>query len=157
MKGIRVTEDNYKFYLSIEKSSQENRDLITKITNMVDEPVSKLDGLIPELPTSEPAPDIVPSKGYVAYVEAVEKYKRGELSGDEKKSTLEKIKKMAEILKKGRPKSDDDLKYCIYNMSKVFSERIEKEVLTGLGMSSEELRKADVATLERAYNMAIGA
>lgn len=156
MKGVKVSEDDFAFYLKIEKR-QETRELIDRIMTEFLNGITaeKLDGLMPGLPIVEPQPEYTPSKAYVGYVEALGKYKRGELEGEEKANTLAKIKKMAEIMKKGRPQKDDDLKYCVFNMSEVFSQRIQDAVLAQMGMSLDDLKKADIPTLEKAYNLAI--
>lgn len=160
--AIKTFNDGGRFLLVIEPVGDEELKIIKEIKKICglenEEPKTIENVLPPSIPKAETAPATpVNSKvgpGYQKYLETILKLKRKELTGEEKEKAKESVKKMAEILKTKIPKGEN-LRFCIENMSDMFSERIETAVLEKMHISRDQLILADEKIMTEAYKLAV--
>lgn len=178
---VKTYNDGGRFLLVVEPVDDEALVLIKKIKAVcgIDAEEKPLEGLMPPVipniksdatantnnekttVANTTVPNAAGSKdhvgaGYKAYLEAVMKIKKREISGDERAETLEKVNRFAESMKTRVP-TGATLRFCIENLSDMFSERIENKVLDEMKISKEQLLLGDENLLAEAYKIAVTA
>lgn len=159
---VKQFKDGERFILTIEPTDEKEKELIKAVSKLCgfegETPRTFENVLPPPIPTVKEEPKKEESDGvgagYKAYLETVRKLRNKELTGDARKEALEKVKKTAEALKTRIPKGAN-LRFCIENMSEIFSERIENTVLDEMHISKEQLVLGDGNLMTEAYKKAI--
>ena len=157
--AVKTYNDGGRFLLVIEPVGDEELKLIKeikKICGLENEETKNLEGIVPpSIPTTKaPETTLKVGEGYKAYLDTMIKLKKKELTGDARKDAIDAVKKTAEVLKTKIPKGDN-LKFCVENMSDMFSERIENAVLTEMGISKKQLIMSDEEVMTKAYKLAV--
>jgi hypothetical protein len=180
---VKTIDDHGRFLIVIEPVDDEARELIKKIKELCGlegTEVKELKGLadIPPIPVAEkteptnkaaerteqapeqetntfvPVKDTEICEGLKAYVDACNSIREKKVSPDEKDEVIAKIKRFAENLKKTVP-SGKNLHYIIENMSKVFSPRVQENVLNELNLTYDQLVRATDEVIKKAYQIAV--
>lgn len=159
---IKQFKDGERFILTIEPTDEKEKELIKAVSKLCglegETPRTFENVLPPPIPTTKEEPkkaeDDGVGAGYKAYLETIRKLRNRELTGIEKDTALDKVRKTAEALKTRIPKGAN-LRFCIENMSEIFSERIENAVLDEMHISKEQLVLGDGDLMTEAYKKAI--